>query len=99
MGSSGGLRVWWSILDPRESARRPLRPLRVSNNAQRRPDSMSSELSFQSLTALARLLHEGQTTSTAIVEACLAQIAAHDERLHAFVEVYRDSALACAQAA
>jgi aspartyl-tRNA(Asn)/glutamyl-tRNA(Gln) amidotransferase subunit A len=60
---------------------------------------MSSDLSFQSLTALARLLREGRTTSTAIVEACLAQIAAHDQRLHAFVDLYRDEALACAHAA
>jgi aspartyl-tRNA(Asn)/glutamyl-tRNA(Gln) amidotransferase subunit A len=60
---------------------------------------MPSELSFQSLAGLSRLLASGATTSHEIVAACLARIEALDGRLHAFVEVYRDDALACAQAA
>ena len=51
------------------------------------------------LTELARQLHDGETTSVALVEACLARIALHDAKLHAFVDVYRDEALECARAA
>jgi len=58
-----------------------------------------SALPFLPLTELARRLHAGETTSVAIVEACLANIDAQDARLHAFVEVYRDDALPMAQAA
>jgi len=58
-----------------------------------------SDLPFHSLAALARLLARGETTSRAIVEACLARIAEHDGHLHAFVAVYRDDALEAADAA
>ena len=60
---------------------------------------MASDLSFLSLTELARALAQGETTSLAIVEACLARIDAYDRQLHAFVDLYRDEALACARAA
>jgi len=60
---------------------------------------MSNDLPFHSLTALARLLERGETSSRAIVEACLARIDALDPHLHAFIDVYRDDALASADAA
>ncbi len=60
---------------------------------------MSGDLPFHSLTALARLLASGETSSRAIVEACLARIDALDAHLHAFVDVYRDAALQAADAA
>jgi aspartyl-tRNA(Asn)/glutamyl-tRNA(Gln) amidotransferase subunit A len=60
---------------------------------------MPSDLPFHSLAALSRMLERGETTSRAIVEACLARIAAHDPHLHAFVDVYRDDALAAADVA
>jgi aspartyl-tRNA(Asn)/glutamyl-tRNA(Gln) amidotransferase subunit A len=62
-------------------------------------DAMSDELPFRSLTSLATMLARGDTTSRAIVEACLARIDAHDAHLHAFVDVYRDAALEGADAA
>ena len=57
---------------------------------------MVNDLPFQPLTELARLLACGETTSRAIVEACLANIDALDGQLHAFIDVYRDEALASA---
>ena len=49
------------------------------------------------------MLARGETSSRAIVEACLARIDRHDGpqvgQLHAFIEVYRDAALAAADAA
>ena len=60
---------------------------------------MSADVAFQPLTELARLLAEGSTSSREIVEACLARIDALDGRLHAFVDVYGDEALARAGAA
>ena len=60
---------------------------------------MPNDLPFHSLTALARMLERGATTSRAIVEACLARIDALDAHLHAFIDVYRDTALASADAA
>lgn len=45
------------------------------------------------------MLGEGRTTSAAITEACLDRIDLLDHRLHAFVEVYREDARACACAA
>ena len=60
---------------------------------------MPADLPFHSLTELSRLLAEGKTSSAAIVDACLSNIDALDARLHAFVDVYRDEARACAQAA
>ena len=60
---------------------------------------MPADLPFQSLTELARRLDARETTSVAIVEACLANIDAQDAKLHAFVEVWRDDALRLARAA
>jgi len=60
---------------------------------------MSSDLPFHSLATLSRMLARGETTSRAIVEACLATIDAHDAHLHAFIDVYRDDALAAADVA
>jgi aspartyl-tRNA(Asn)/glutamyl-tRNA(Gln) amidotransferase subunit A len=60
---------------------------------------MSNDLPFHSLTQLAGMLARGETTSRAIVDACLARIGAHDGKLHAFVEVYRDDARKLADAA
>jgi aspartyl-tRNA(Asn)/glutamyl-tRNA(Gln) amidotransferase subunit A len=57
------------------------------------------DLPFQSLAELARRLEAGETTSVAIVEACLANIDAQDATLHAFVEVFRDDAMRLARAA
>jgi aspartyl-tRNA(Asn)/glutamyl-tRNA(Gln) amidotransferase subunit A len=60
---------------------------------------MIAELPFKSLTELSRMLDAGETTSVAIVEACLANIDALDEKLHAFIEVYREDATRMAEAA
>ncbi len=60
---------------------------------------MTAGLPFESLSELSHRLDRGETSSRQIVEACLARIAALDARLHAFVEVYRGEALACAEAA
>src|SRR6476469_4879227 len=60
---------------------------------------MSTTLSLSPLTELAARLRDGETTSLALVEACLARIDAHDAKLHAFVDLYRDEALAGARAA
>ena len=60
---------------------------------------MPSDPPFQSLTELSGRLARGETTSRALVEACLARIAALDGTLHAFVDVYRDDALRLADAA
>lgn len=53
---------------------------------------------FATLTELARELAAGTTTSRAIVESCLAHIDARDDMLHAFIDVYREDALALADA-
>jgi len=60
---------------------------------------MNDDLPFHSLTQLSAMLARGETTSRAIVDACLARIAALDGKLHAFVEVYRDDARKLADAA
>ena len=60
---------------------------------------MSSDLPFHSLAALSRMLARGETTSRAIIEACLTRIDAHDGHLHSFIDVYRDGALAAADVA
>lgn len=49
-----------------------------------------------SLVELSRAMTEGRTTSAAIVNACLSRIAAENDKLHAFVEVYADAARAAA---
>lgn len=60
---------------------------------------MSDDLAFRPLTELSAMLSRGETTSRAIVEACLARIATEDGKLHAFVDVYRDDARKLAEAA
>ncbi len=60
---------------------------------------MTHDLPFHSLTNLKAHLDRGDVSSVEIVEACLARIALLDGHLHAFVDVYGESALACAQAA
>lgn len=57
----------------------------------------SADLHWSSLTGLARQLAEGALSSRELATAYLHRIAALDERLHAFVDVYRDSALAAAR--
>jgi aspartyl-tRNA(Asn)/glutamyl-tRNA(Gln) amidotransferase subunit A len=53
---------------------------------------------FQSVEALASSTREGRLSSVALVEAQVARIARLDDRLHAFVDIYADQALACAHA-
>ncbi|MEO8751441.1 MAG: amidase family protein, partial [Casimicrobiaceae bacterium] len=60
---------------------------------------MPDDLPFHSLTELSAMLARGQTTSRAIVDACLDRIDAHDGKLHAFIDVYRDDARHLAVAA
>ncbi len=60
---------------------------------------MPNDLPFHSLTNLSAHLERGDVSSVELVEACLDRIERLDARLHAFVDVYRDDALACAQAA
>jgi aspartyl-tRNA(Asn)/glutamyl-tRNA(Gln) amidotransferase subunit A len=57
---------------------------------------MPNDLPFHSLTSLSAHLARGDVTSVEIVEACLARIDRLDGRAHAFVDVYRDDALAAA---
>jgi len=60
---------------------------------------MTDGLAFLSLTELSGLLARGEVSSRDIVAECLARIDAGDDKLHAFVEVWRDEALALADAA
>jgi aspartyl-tRNA(Asn)/glutamyl-tRNA(Gln) amidotransferase subunit A len=60
---------------------------------------MTNDLHWHSLTELSRQLAGGETTSHEIITACLARIDALDGKLHAFIDVYRDDALALARAA
>ncbi len=59
----------------------------------------ATDLPYLPLTELSRRLAAGETSSRDIVAACLDRIAALDGRAHAFIEVYREGALDCAQAA
>ncbi len=60
---------------------------------------MTHDLPFLSLDELSARFASGELTSHAIVAACLARIDAQDAKLHAFIELYRDDALAAAEAA
>jgi aspartyl-tRNA(Asn)/glutamyl-tRNA(Gln) amidotransferase subunit A len=60
---------------------------------------MPDDLPFLPLAELSGLLVDDKTSSREIVEACLARIDRLDGRLHAFVDVYREDALARADAA
>jgi aspartyl-tRNA(Asn)/glutamyl-tRNA(Gln) amidotransferase subunit A len=60
---------------------------------------MTGDLSFRSLTELSSMLTARETTSRAIVDACLARTQSLDGKLHAFVEVYAEDARKLADAA
>src|ERR1022692_872895 len=60
---------------------------------------MSDDLPRTPLSVLSRRLAAGEISSREIVEACLARTDALDERLHAYVEVYRDDAVGAAKGA
>ncbi len=60
---------------------------------------MNEDSPFPSLTELSQQLATGATTSRKIVAGCLTRIAALDDKLHAFVDVYADDAIAAAEAA
>ena len=60
---------------------------------------MSNELPWLSLTELAQQLEKRAVSSREITGAYLDRIAALDDRLHAYVDVYRESAIAAAHAA
>jgi aspartyl-tRNA(Asn)/glutamyl-tRNA(Gln) amidotransferase subunit A len=66
---------------------------------ERRIRMTAKDLPYLPLTELSRRLGAGETSSHAIVAACLERIAALDEHTHAFIEVYREAALDCATAA
>ena len=58
-----------------------------------------SEIAFMAIHELSAAITNGRLTSSAIVESCLARIAALDDKLGAFVVVYADEARLAAQAA
>jgi aspartyl-tRNA(Asn)/glutamyl-tRNA(Gln) amidotransferase subunit A len=60
---------------------------------------MPDDLPWTPLRVLSQRLAAGATSSREIVEACLARTDALDGKLHAYVEVYRDDAIAGAKAA
>ena len=60
---------------------------------------MPIDLPWRSLADLAGLIASSETTSREIVAACLDRIDARDGRLHAFVDVWRDDAIARADTA
>jgi aspartyl-tRNA(Asn)/glutamyl-tRNA(Gln) amidotransferase subunit A len=59
---------------------------------------MAAELPWQTLTGLAQRIAEGELSSREIVTACYDNIAARDGKLHAFVDLWREHALAQADA-
>ncbi len=59
---------------------------------------MTEDLPWQSLTDLGQRLAQDEVTSRDIVAACYDAIAARDGKLHAFVDLWRDDALAQADA-
>ena len=61
--------------------------------------TVHDDLPWTPLCELSCRLATGATSSFEIVEACLARIDALDGKLHAYVEVYRDDAIAGAKAA
>ena len=60
---------------------------------------MPDDLPWMPLSVLSQRLAAGATSSREIVEACLARTDALDGKLHAYVDVYRDDAIAGAKAA
>src|SRR2546421_9244209 len=61
--------------------------------------TVPDDLPWTPLSELSRRLAAGTTSSLEIVEAYIARIDALDAKLHAYVEVYRDHAIAGAKAA
>src|ERR1700692_2580795 len=64
-----------------------------------RRTTVPDDLPWTPLSELSRRLAAGATSSLEIVEACIARIDALDGKLHAYVDVYRDHAIAGAKAA
>ncbi len=60
---------------------------------------METELAALSITQVSALIASGEVSSVAVTESALAAIAAHDDRLRAFIDVYRESALVESRAA
>src|SRR6202171_4023493 len=60
---------------------------------------MPDDLPWMPLSELSQCLAAGATSSREIVEASLARTDALDAKLHAYVDVYRDDAIAGAKAA
>ena len=58
-----------------------------------------AELTFMTVHELSAAMDQGQISSADIVEGCLSQITAQEERLQAFVTVYSEEARLAAQAA
>ena len=58
-----------------------------------------AELAFMTVHELSAAIDQGQISSADVVERCLSQITAQEERLQAFVTVYSDEARLAAQAA
>ncbi|MEO8442887.1 MAG: amidase [Betaproteobacteria bacterium] len=59
----------------------------------------SDDLAYAPVHALARQMRSGELTAAALVDCYLQRIGRHDEKYHAFVEVYADEARATAAAA
>ncbi|MEP6655609.1 MAG: amidase [Betaproteobacteria bacterium] len=60
---------------------------------------MQDALPFRSLQALSGMLARSECSSRELVAACLDRIRRLDGHLHAFIDVYAEEALACAEAA
>jgi len=54
---------------------------------------MQTELAALSITQVSALIASGEVSSVAVTESALEAITAHDDRLKAFIDVYRESAL------
>jgi aspartyl-tRNA(Asn)/glutamyl-tRNA(Gln) amidotransferase subunit A len=62
-------------------------------------DTVEKPSPFATAAELSSALRKDSTTSTAIVQRALARAAAHEQTLHAFVEIFAEAALAAAKAA
>jgi aspartyl-tRNA(Asn)/glutamyl-tRNA(Gln) amidotransferase subunit A len=63
------------------------------------PIDTGDDLAYAPIHALAARLRSGGLTASALVDCYLQRISRHDEKYHAFVEVYADEARAAAEAA